>query len=46
VESEREMLSALNDREREQLTRITRKLLAHLDESAPSPTSPGSRGRR
>ena len=34
VENEREMLSALSDREREQLTRITRKLLAHLDESA------------
>ena len=33
VENEREMLSALNDREREQLTRITRKLLAHLGES-------------
>ena len=34
VQNEREMLSALSDREREQLTRITRKLLAHLGESA------------
>jgi DNA-binding MarR family transcriptional regulator len=34
VENERQMLAALNDREREQLTRITRKLLTHLDESA------------
>jgi DNA-binding MarR family transcriptional regulator len=33
VENEREMLSVLSDREREQLTRITRKLLAHLGES-------------
>jgi DNA-binding MarR family transcriptional regulator len=30
VENEREMLSALSEREREQLTRIMRKLLAHL----------------
>jgi DNA-binding MarR family transcriptional regulator len=33
VENEREMLSALSEREREQLTRLTRKLLAHLSES-------------
>jgi DNA-binding MarR family transcriptional regulator len=34
VENEREMLSALTDREREQLTRTLRKLLAHLGGSA------------
>jgi DNA-binding MarR family transcriptional regulator len=33
VENERRMLSPLNDEEREQLTRILRKLLAHLGES-------------
>ena len=33
VENERRMLSALSEREREQLTRILRKLLAHLGES-------------
>jgi DNA-binding MarR family transcriptional regulator len=34
VENEQAMLSVLSDREREQLARITRKLLAHLDEPA------------
>ena len=33
VDNERQMLSALSEREREQLTRILRKLLAHLGES-------------
>ena len=33
VDNERRMLSALSEREREQLTRILRKLLAHLGES-------------
>jgi DNA-binding MarR family transcriptional regulator len=31
VDNEREMLAALSEREREQLTRITRKLIAHLE---------------
>ena len=34
VDNERQMLSALSDEEREQLTQILRKLLAHLGESA------------
>jgi DNA-binding MarR family transcriptional regulator len=42
VENEREMLSALSDRERQQLARLMRKLLAHLA----APTEPSGRLER